>query len=119
MNRKKWLYSSIVLLLWLCVGIGDLQVGVAEEIVGGQVMTEGQITFDKETKPVTPTRPTGPDGNAYSEKDHSGVSSNMAKPVGRFPSMGEQLIKNSLWLGIVLVSIVVLVYFTRKGRRNE
>ena len=90
-------------------------VSAAENQNGGQVTTEGIITFYEDaTEPTTEptTEPSEPTPTSPSEPK-------VIKPVGRYPSTGE-IIKGSIGIsGIALVSIALFLFFKKRKKEQE
>lgn len=81
----------------------------ASDGTGGQVSTEGKISFyEEEASPDEPT-PTEPEKPTEPETDAA------AKPSGRLPDTGE-LIRNYGFIGIALLLLFLLV---RKWSKEE
>lgn len=104
----------VLLMLWLCLTSTSVQ--AAEDSVGGQVTTDGQITFYEGTESST----NGPDTGNTKESTPGNVSKELANVKERLPSTGER-VSESFWLGIVvLIGVGSLVVFNqRKGRGDE
>lgn len=115
MNKKRLsiLLSSIMSLV--VVTQFSSNVNATENQNGGQVTTEGIITFYEEsTEPTTPstTEPSKPTPSSPSEPK-------VTKPVGRYPSTGE-IIKGSIGIsGVVLVAIVLFLFFKKRKKERE
>ncbi|MGX7149539.1 LPXTG cell wall anchor domain-containing protein, partial [Enterococcus ureasiticus] len=94
-------------------------VNATENQNGGQVTTEGIITFyEDSTEPTTEpttastTEPSKPTPSSPSEPK-------VTKPVGRYPSTGE-IIKGSIGIGgIVLVAIALFLFFKKRKKEQE
>ncbi|MGG5343044.1 LPXTG cell wall anchor domain-containing protein [Enterococcus sp. AZ192] len=91
------------------VGISVSDTYAAENQNGGQVVTDGIITFYEDSTEPT-TEPSKPTPSTPSEPK-------VEKPVGRYPSTGE-LIKGSIGLSGVAL-IVIAVFFFLKKRKKE
>ncbi|MFD2307952.1 LPXTG cell wall anchor domain-containing protein [Enterococcus termitis] len=105
------LLSSIIGFSLIGISVSDTY--AAENQNGGQVVTDGIITFyEDSTEPTTEptTEPSKPTPSTPSEPK-------VEKPVGRYPSTGE-LIKGSIGLSGVAL-IVIAVFFFLKKRKKE
>lgn len=89
-------------------------VNAAENQNGGQVTTEGIITFYEEaTEPTSSTtEPAKPTPSNSSEPK-------ITKPVGRYPSTGE-IVKGSIGIiGIALIGIALFFFFKKRKKEQE
>ncbi|WP_242586799.1 LPXTG cell wall anchor domain-containing protein [Candidatus Enterococcus ikei] len=119
MNKKilPILLSSIMGLM--IVTQFSTSVNAAENQNGGQVTTEGIITFyEDSTEPTTE-----PPYESTTESSKPTLSSSsepkVVKPVGRYPSTGE-IIKGSIGIGgIALVAIALFLFFKKRKKEQE
>ena len=105
MNHSRIILFGCSLLLWLGAIISG-PIVQASEGTGGQVSTTGKISFYEEV--------TEPSSSASTEPS----TAKPTKPIGKFPSTGEQIRTYSLILGIVLL-LFLLLLFLRKRRKEE
>lgn len=70
---------------------------------GGQVVTEGVITFYEESKESTV---------------ESSEKTKIVKPVGKFPSTGE-IVKGTVGLSGITIIVIVLFLFFKKRKKEE
>ncbi|WP_430602384.1 hypothetical protein IGJ02_002721 [Enterococcus sp. DIV0724b] len=94
--------------LILCLGaVYTGYVVLASEEIGGQVSTNGKISFYEESAE--------PDIST----DQEPVSATPSKPNGKpLPNTGEQIQKYGV-IGVVLIFLILLVLFLRKRRKGE
>lgn len=118
MSKNRWNYRIIGLLLGLCISFSGIQISAAEEIVGGQVMTEGEITFYEEPGSSSSVVDSTDQQGSRVDLAH-GSSSDTLKPEGRFPSTGERILTISFWLGGVLALLGLILLLLRKEQENE
>ena len=101
--------SSIMCLVVLTLFSSN--VSAAENQNGGQVATEGIITFyEDSTEPTT---------DSSKPKPSDSSEPKVTKPVGRYPSTGE-IIKGSIGLsGIALVALALFIFFKKRKKEQE
>lgn len=105
MNYSRIILFGCSLLLW----VGTIVSGPivqAKEGTGGQVSTTGKISFYEEV--------TEPSSSAPVESS----TAKPTKPIGNFPSTGEQIRTYSLILGGMIL-LFFLLLFLRKRRKEE
>lgn len=100
---------SLLLLFFLFVGVSltSLVVDSHAEENGGMVKTSGVVGFYE-------------DSSSSSSSSDSTTSSQVNKPVGRFPSTGEVAKKSLTVIGsILLLGVVLFFLFKRKKEQSE
>ncbi|MGX7245374.1 LPXTG cell wall anchor domain-containing protein [Enterococcus quebecensis] len=108
-KRISMLLSSIMALV--VVTQFSSNVNAAENQNGGQVTTEGIITFyeDSTEATVEPSKPT----------PTSPTEAKVTKPVGRYPSTGE-IVKGTIGIsGIVLVVLALFLFLKKRKKEKE
>ncbi|WP_430597646.1 LPXTG cell wall anchor domain-containing protein [Enterococcus sp. AZ177] len=111
MNKKRIIIMLASIMCMVALASFSSNVSAADNQNGGQVATEGIITFyEDSTEPTTePSKPTPP--NSSEPK--------VTKPVGRYPSTGE-IIKGSIGIsGIVLVAVALFIFFKKRKKEQE
>ncbi|MEI5994537.1 LPXTG cell wall anchor domain-containing protein [Candidatus Enterococcus mansonii] len=115
MNKKR--LSILLILLSSILGLVvvtqvSLSVHAAENQNGGQVATEGIITFyEDSTEPTIESTSTDPTSTSQTE-------SKIVKPIGRYPSTGE-MIKGSVGvIGIVLIVLALFLFFKKSKKKQ-
>ncbi|MBO0469961.1 LPXTG cell wall anchor domain-containing protein [Enterococcus sp. DIV0242_7C1] len=85
----------------------------AESGVGGQVITEGKITFYETETSLSESQPP-----QQSSSEPVTSEKAVAKPVGKLPSTGE-LVKNYGLIGGGLLLLILLVFLYKKRQKKE
>ncbi|MGX7149679.1 LPXTG cell wall anchor domain-containing protein [Enterococcus ureasiticus] len=104
------LYTKIIVicsLLLVCIGATFVTVDASENI-GGQVRTNGTISFYEEEKTNPPVN---------SESSEKNGSDAIKKPVGNLPSTGE-IIGKFLFVGVGLL-LLLLLFLLRQWTKEE
>ena len=111
MNKKRIIIMLASIVCLVAFTPTSLTVTAAENQNGGQVTTEGIITFYEDSTERT-TEPSKPTPSSPSEPK-------VTKPVGRYPSTGE-IIKGSIGIGgIALVAIALFLFFKKRKKEQE
>lgn len=110
--RKKinFLIFSFTLLLTLAI---SYPVTAAANNNGGEVQTDGVISFYEESSSTEPSTSTQPSDSTSSS------SAQVAKPVGRYPSTGEMVKTSLVFTGAALVIIGLLLFFWKRKKEKE
>lgn len=85
----------------------------AETGVGGQVNTEGKITFYETETSSSESQPP-----QQSSSETAASEQAVVKPVGKLPSTGE-LVKNYGLIGGGLLVLILLVFLYKKRQKKE
>ena len=99
---------AICSLLLVCIGATFITVNASEKI-GGQVRTNGTISFYEEEKTNPPVD---------SESSENNDLDAMKKPTGNLPSTGD-IIGKFRFVGIGLLLLLLLLFLLRKWTKEE
>ena len=114
--RKKIniLVFSFTLLLTLVI---SYPLTAAANNNGGEVQTDGVIRFYEDSSSTEPSTSTSTSTQPSSNTSTS--SSQVAKPVGRYPSTGEMVKTSLVFTGAALVIIGLLLFFWKRKKEKE
>lgn len=115
MRKKiKFILFSFTLVLTLALGYPSNTLAKAN---GGEVQTNGVITFYTESSTTEPT--TEPTSEPDKKDPPKTSEPKVAKPVGRYPSTGEMVKTSFVFAGAALVIIGLLLFFWKRKKDQE
>ncbi|OTN88327.1 hypothetical protein A5819_000779 [Enterococcus sp. 7E2_DIV0204] len=82
---------------------------------GGEVQTNGVISFYEESSSTEPSSSVEPS----SGPEPSTSEPKVVKPVGRYPSTGEMVKKSFVVTGIALIVIGLVLFFWKRKKEHE
>ncbi|MCA5013865.1 MULTISPECIES: LPXTG cell wall anchor domain-containing protein [unclassified Enterococcus] len=117
-KRIKYMIISFAFVLTLAV---VYPLNAAANANGGELKTDGVISFYEDSSSTEPTSTTPPSSTTEpsSVPEPSTSEPKVVKPVGRYPSTGEMVKTSLVFTGAALIVIGLLLFLWKRKKDNE